>query len=221
MLHPEGLWHLEQSYLPAMLRANAYDTVCHEHLEYYGLEQIRWMADSAGLKIVQVAENKVNGGSFAVTLAHAAASHSPATAEVEAMLASERSLGLDAFTGFRARIEEHREGLLATLRDLRDRGQRVIGYGASTKGNVILQYCGITRELLPCIAEVNEEKFGCVTPGSHIPIISEAQARALRPDCFLVLPWHFKEGIVKREAEFLRGGGKLLFPLPNIEFVCA
>lgn len=221
ILHPDGLWHLEQSYLPAMLRVNAYDTVCHEHLEYYGLEQIRWMADRAGLKIVQVAENNVNGGSFAVTLAHAASSHSPATAEVDVLLAGERGLGLDAFTGFRARIEKHREELLATLRDLRDRGQRVIGYGASTKGNVILQYCGITRELLPCIAEVNEEKFGCVTPGSHIPIISEAQARALRPDCFLVLPWHFKEGIVKREAEFLRGGGRLLFPLPNIEFVCA
>ncbi len=137
------------------------------------------------------------------------------------MLATERGMGLDAFADFRSRIEQHREELLATLRDLRDRGQRVIGYGASTKGNVILQYCGITPDLLPCIAEVNEEKFGCVTPGSHIPIISEAQARALRPDCFLVLPWHFKDGIVKREAEFLRGGGRLLFPLPNIEFVCA
>jgi len=223
ILHPEGLWHLEQSYLPAMLRVNAYDTVCHEHLEYYGLEQIRWLADRAGLKITQVAENQVNGGSFAVTLAHAASAHPPATAAVDAMLAAERDLNLDgdAFAGFRARIERHREELPATLRDLRDRGQRVIGYGASTKGNVILQYCGITPELLPCIAEVNEEKFGCVTPGSHIPIISEAEARARRPDCFLVLPWHFKEGIVRREAEFLRGGGRLLFPLPNIEFVCA
>ncbi len=221
ILHPEGLWHLEQSYLPAMLRANAYDTVCHEHLEYYGLEQIRWMAERAGLKIVHVAENNVNGGSFAVTLAHAASTHPSATSEVDAMLATERGMGLDAFADFRSRIEQHREELLATLRDLRDRGQRVIGYGASTKGNVILQYCGITPELLPCIAEVNEEKFGCVTPGSHIPIISEAEARARRPDCFLVLPWHFREGIVKREAEFLRNGGRLLFPLPSIEFVCA
>lgn len=221
ILHPEGLWHLEQSYLPAMLRVNAYDTVCHEHLEYYGLEQIRWMAERAALKIVHVAENNVNGGSFAVTLAHAASAHQPATAAVDALLAAERGLGLDAFADFRARIEQHRAELLTTLRDLRDRGQRVIGYGASTKGNVILQYCGITRDLLPCIAEVNEEKFGCVTPGSHIPIVSEAEARAMRPDCFLVLPWHFKEGIVKREAEFLRAGGRLLFPLPNIEFVCA
>ena len=105
------------------------------------------------------------------------------------------------------------------LRTLRDSGKRVLGYGASTKGNVTLQFCGVTQKELPAIAEVNVEKFGRVTPGTHIPIISEAEARAMRPDYFLVLPWHFKSNIVAREEEFISRGGKLIFPLPEIEIV--
>jgi hypothetical protein len=96
-------------------------------------------------------------------------------------------------------------------------GQRVLGYGASTKGNVILQFCGITPKLLPAIAEVNPDKFGCYTPQTLIPIISETEARALNPDVFMVLPWHFRCNIIEREREFLQSGGKLLFPLPAIE----
>jgi hypothetical protein len=96
-------------------------------------------------------------------------------------------------------------------------GQRVLGYGASTKGNVILQFCGITPKLIPSIAEVNPDKFGCYTPQSLIPIISEAEAHASKPDVFMVLPWHFRCNIIQRESRFLQSGGKLLFPLPAIE----
>jgi hypothetical protein len=104
---------------------------------------------------------------------------------------------------------------------LEGEGAKVLGYGASTKGNVILQYCGITPERLPFIAEVNEDKFGCFTPGTGIPIISEADARAMKPDYLLVLPWHFRTNLIEREAEFLRDGGKMIFPLPAIEVVDA
>ena len=97
----------------------------------------------------------------------------------------------------------------------------MLGYGASTKGNVILQFTGIDRDLLPAIAEVNEDKFGCVTPGTWIPIISEADARARKPDYFLVFPWHFRAGIVEREAAYLAAGGRLMFPLPTIDVVSA
>ena len=93
--------------------------------------------------------------------------------------------------------------------------KKVVGYGASTKGNVLLQFCNITPQMLPCIAEVNEDKFGCFTPGTWIPIVVESEARALNPDYFMVLPWHFRDGIVKREAAFRERGGKLLFPLPE------
>ena len=92
----------------------------------------------------------------------------------------------------------------------------MLGYGASTKGNVILQYCGLTPEQIPAIAEVNPDKYGAFTPGSHIPIISEADAHAKKPDYFLVMPWHFRENLVQREADFLRRGGKMIFPLPEI-----
>ncbi|OYX83430.1 MAG: methyltransferase, partial [Azorhizobium sp. 35-67-5] len=98
-------------------------------------------------------------------------------------------------------------------------GKKVLGYGASTKGNVTLQFCGITEKELSAIAEVNTEKFGKVTPGTRIPIISEAEARAIQPDYFLVLPWHFKEGILQREKEYIAKGGKFIFPFPEIEIV--
>jgi len=98
-------------------------------------------------------------------------------------------------------------------------GKKIIGYGASTKGNVVLQFCGIGPDLLSCIAEINEDKFGAFTPGTGIPIVSEAEARAMRPDYFLVLPWHFREGILRREAQFLASGGRMIFPFPEIEIV--
>ena len=116
-------------------------------------------------------------------------------------------------------MRNHKAELLSALSRLRDQGKKVLGYGASTKGNVLLQYCGITPRDLPFIAEVNPDKFGSVTPGTRIPIISEKEAHAMHPDVFMVLPWHFRKGIIEKEAEFLAGGGKLLFPLPAIELV--
>lgn len=217
LLADEGLWHFEQSYLPSMMRANAYDTICHEHLEYFSLQQIRWLLERAGMKIVEVTTNETNGGSFAVTAAKMTSARAAAALDDE----DDALTGLAAWSDFGQRIREHREAFRSALIELRDRGRRVIGYGASTKGNVILQYCGIDRELLPCIAEVHPEKVGCVTPGTHIPIISEDEARRMKPDVFVVFPWHFRDFVVAKEREFLRGGGTLLFPLPRVEFVTA
>ena len=224
ILADDGVWHLEQSYLPAMLRVNAYDTICHEHVEYYALAQIKWLADKVGLAILDVECNDVNGGSFAVTLGRNRRIAPRGEDRVERYLDEERRLGLDTlrpFAEFRSRVLAHRHQLRAQLEDIRARGERVLGYGASTKGNVILQFAGIDRDLLPAIAEVNEDKFGCVTPGTWIPIISEADARARKPDYFLVFPWHFRAGIVEREAAYLAAGGRLMFPLPTIDVVSA
>ena len=222
ILADDGLWHFEQSYLPTMLSTTSYDTICHEHLEYYALHQIKWITDRAGLKIVEVAFNAVNGGSFAVTVARSRAPYPEATWQVDAVLADEARLGLQAaatYAAFAARVVEHKRGLLALLAELRASGKRVIGYGASTKGNVILQYCGLTAAEIPCIAEINADKFGCVTPGSWIPIVSEADAKAARPDYLLALPWHFRDNLLARERDYLAGGGKMIFPLPAIEIV--
>jgi SAM-dependent methyltransferase len=221
VLAPDGLWHFEQSYMPLMLQQNSYDTACHEHLEYYALRQIKWMADRNGLKLVDLSFNDINGGSFAVTAAPAG-SPLPESPEVRRVLDRERTAGLDGlvpYEAFRRRVAAHRDELVALLRRLKAEGRQVFGYGASTKGNVLLQYCGLTAAELPCIAEVNPDKFGCFTPGTNIPIVSEAEALARRPDFFLVLPWHFRDGILRRETAFLEAGGRFLFPLPQIEIV--
>lgn len=222
VLAPEGIWHLEQSYLPLMLKVNAYDTICHEHLEYYALKQIKWLTDQFALKIIDVQLNDSNGGSFAVTVAHKQSAFPEATALIEKYLREETELGLDGSTGFepfKQRVSRHREELPAKLREIQRAGQVALGYGASTKGNVVLQYCGITAELLPAILEVNPDKFGCRTPGTNIPIISEAEGHARNPDFLMILPWHFKANVMQREAAYRKRGGKLLFPLPEIHIV--
>lgn len=222
VLAPDGIWHLEQSYLPLMLKVNAYDTICHEHLEYYALKQIKWLTDQFGLKIIDVQLNDVNGGSFAVSVAHKASAFPEATATIEKILREETELGLDSGAGFVPFIKfvnRHREELPARLAEIQRDGKLVLGYGASTKGNVILQFCNIKSPLLPAILEVNPDKFGCCTPGSKISIISEAEGHARNPDFLLVMPWHFKANVIQRETAYLKRGGKLLFPLPEIHAV--
>lgn len=222
LLDDEGVWVFEQSYLPFMLRTTSYDTVCHEHLEYYALAQVKRMADKADLKIVDLEFNDINGGSFSVTAAKKKSSHKEATALIADTLEKEDKLGLSrvaTYKRFAAMASDHKDHLLRTLRELKQRGKKVIGYGASTKGNVLIQFCGLSTDLVQCIAEVNEDKFGAYTPGSKIPIISEPDARAMRPDVFIVFPWHFREGILRREAKFLEKGGEFLFPLPSIDLV--
>lgn len=221
-LAPEGVWHFEQSYMPSMLRTNAYDTVCHEHLEYYSLRVINDLLERNGLRMVNVQMNSVNGGSVAVTACHRDAEMPSARPIISWMLQQEDNWGLNTarpYRQFEDRVFKHRADLQRLVHALLDDGKRILGYGASTKGNVLLQFCQFGPEHIPAIAEVNTEKFGAYTPGSLIPIVSEAEARAMKPDYFLVLPWHFKAGIVQREKNYLAAGGKLIFPLPEIEIV--
>ena len=223
ILAADGIWHFEQSYMPSMLRLNSYDTICHEHLEYYSLAVVKKILELSGLRIVDVTMNAVNGGSFAVTAARADNASIPANdAVVNWLLEQEDRMGLNTarpFRDFEERVFRHRDDLTRLIRSLNADGKKVLGYGASTKGNVVLQFCGLTAKDIPAIAEVNTEKFGRFTPGTHIPIVSEAEARAMKPDYFLVLPWHFKEGILKREKEYLASGGKMIFPFPEIEII--
>jgi SAM-dependent methyltransferase len=222
ILAPDGIWHFEQSYLPLMISQNAYDTICHEHREYYALRQIKWMADRAGLKILRVALNDANGGSFAVTAARTDSAFPVDHVLIEQMMAKEHSDGFDSLPRYKKFLDAvfaHKSELLNVLQSTKAEGKTILGYGASTKGNVILQFCGINSEMLPAIAEVNDDKFGAFTPGSLIPIISEKEARALKPDYFVVMPWHFRQNLIEREAEFLKRGGKMIFPLPEIEIV--
>jgi hypothetical protein len=222
VLADDGIWHFEQSYMPTMLERNAYDAVCHEHLEYYGLKQIQWMMDRCGLKILDIELNDMNGGSFAVTVSKTSAPYQPNCGTIAHTRNVERAAELDTlkpYEAFKSRVFQHRDQLVELLKSLSAQDAKVLGYGASTKGNVILQFCGLTPKHLPGIAEVNREKFGRFTPGTLIPIISEADAHAMRPDHLLVLPWHFKQNLMARESAFLQRGGKMIFPMPEIEIV--
>ena len=175
-LAPEGIWIFEQSYLPFMLKTNSFDTICHEHLEFYSLKQINWIAEKAGLKVLDVEFNDVNGGSFSITAAKTSSGYTPNIGNLKNILAEEEALGLNtpkAFDDFKERLEESRRMLLDFLVTAKDRGQEVAGLGASTKGNVLLQYYGVDEHLLSKIGEVNPDKFGCFTPGTLIPLVPE------------------------------------------------
>ena len=222
-LEVDGIWHFEQSYMPTMLRMNAYDTICHEHLEYYSLTNIERILKHNGLKVLDLQFNDINGGSIAVTAGHESNdSYSKVMPVLEWIIKQETDMGLntpDPYLQFGKRMNGHKASLVDLLGKLNKNGQRIIGYGASTKGNVLLQYCGITKQDIPFIAEVNEDKFGAYTPGSLIPIIPEEKARSMHPDFFFVLPWHFRDSILAREQEFMSNGGKFIFPLPYIDIV--
>ncbi|PPS67063.1 MULTISPECIES: class I SAM-dependent methyltransferase [Streptomyces] len=222
ILTEDGIWLLEQSYLPAMLEADAYDVVCHEHLEYYALRQIEWMAQRAGLTVIRAELTDVYGGSLCAILARNETRHRRDEAGLARIRARESELGLDTmapFETFARRVRDQRDTLREFLAASREAGLLTLGYGASTKGNVILQYCGLTEADLPCIGEVSAEKAGRFTPGTGIPIVPEAEAKAQKPDQLLVLPWIYRDGFVEREQQFLDNGGQLVFPLPRLEVV--
>jgi NDP-4-keto-2,6-dideoxyhexose 3-C-methyltransferase len=219
-LADDGIWVFEQSYMPTMLATNSFDTVCHEHLEYYALRQIRWMTDRTGFRIVDVEFNDVNGGSFSVTARKARAGEDEApTPSVERILAAEAAAGLDTlkpYLDFAERVAGVRRELLAFLEDANAAGKTVAAIGASTKGNVLLQYCGINERWVSSVGEVNPEKFAAFTPGTLLPIVPEPELLDTRPDYLLVLPWHFRDFFCRSPAF---EGRTLVFPLPRLDIV--
>ena len=222
---PEGIWIVEMSYMPKMLEMNSYDTICHEHLEYYSLAVLEKIMERAGLKVVRVEENDINGGSIRCYVAKkSSVKHLRPEwrAQIAAMRQREFDLELDTdkpYQHFQDRINVHREKLLELLKKLKKDGKKIHIYGASTKGNTILQWCGIDHRIVEYAAERNPDKFGARTIGTEIPIISEDESRKMKPDYYLVLPWHFADEFIKREQKMLDAGVGMIFPLPEIKVV--
>lgn len=193
VLSEDGIWVLEQSYMPEMMLQDSYDTVCHEHLEYYGLSQIQWIVDKVGLKILDIEFNDINGGSFSVVAALKNSKLTAKTEKIGSILKQEEIFKeLGPYQEFAVRVANSKAELRRKLLEIKASGKTVYGMGASTKGNVVLQYCGITTDLLPKIGEVNKDKYGVYTPGSLIEIVSEDEVLEENPDYVLVFPWHFK-----------------------------
>ena len=212
----DGIWVSEQSYCPFMLKNNSFDTICHEHLEYYTIKSIKYIFKKVGLKIIDIKFNDVNGGSFRIIVS-----------SVNSKLKEFRKLNFYekrekillrkySFGKFIKKIRTIKRNLNYLLRKISSQNKTVYGYGASTKGNVLLQHFNITNKYLPYISEVNKFKFNRYTPLTKIKILDHNKICKKLPDFFLVLPWHFKNNILKKDIHILKKGVKYIFPLPNI-----
>jgi hypothetical protein len=221
ILSDDGVWVIELSYLPFMLEKNSFDTICHEHLEYYSLGTIEWLLNKEKLAVQQIEFNQINGGSVRLFIRRQAA-FDRADESVIAARRREATMQLreeETYRSFRDNVSRVRTELRRVLDDAKQRGQTVYLYGASTKGNTILQFCGIDNEIVPKAADRNPEKWGRHTLGTNVEIIAEEQARAEKPDYFLVMPWHFFDEFKHREKDFLERGGKFILPLPEVKVV--
>lgn len=221
ILSDDGIWIAEQGYVNTMLKVNSIDTVCHEHLEYYALKQMKWMADKVGFHIVDVTLNDCNGGSFRTTFRKTEPTIEQKL-KVAAFEETEKEAKLDelqTYLDFSKRCEKIKEQTMKFLRLQHASGKRIYLYGASTKGNTLLQYYDLDNKLIKAAADRNVEKFGRYTPKTKIPIIPETDMREEHPEFLFVLPWHFKNVFLKRESEYLDKGGQYIFPLPTFEIV--
>lgn len=220
-LEDNGIWITEQSYMPKMLETNSFDTICHEHLEYYSLKQIDWIVRLSGLRIFDVEFNDINGGSFRIYICHEKARYKTNKKNIDSVFLNEEKLQLDTlkpYQEFSSKVQNIRNEVFELISRKRANGETIYIYGASTKGNTLLQFCSIDNRLIIAAADRNPDKWGRHTPGTNIPIISEEDARKANPDYFLVLPWHFREEFLKREKEYLKKG-HFIFPLPDLEIV--
>jgi len=222
ILDDDGLWTCEQSYLLTMLKTNSIDTICHEHLEYYALKQIKEIADRANFKMVDILFNDCNGGSFRIYFAKKdSLKYQENTELIHQVLNNEEIYGLthpDCFINFMKKTDYEIKKLCDFIDTINENGKNVYIYGASTKGNCLLQYAKLDETKLKYAVERNLNKVGKMTC-TGIEIISEETMRKNPPDYLLVLPWHFRNEIVEREKEYLNNGGKLIFPFPTFEIV--
>lgn len=226
VMHPDGLWVVQMSYLPLMLKQNAFDNICHEHLEYYSLQSFEHLLESHDLGVVDVELNDVNGGSFRLYVRNLSADEnafsdatyrSLAAGRMHALREEEIKMGLadtQTYAEFALRVERIRRDVVGFIQEQVGKGKKVYVYGASTKGNTLLQYFGLDNSVITAAAERNPDKWGRVTCGTHIPIISEDEARLAKPDYFLVLPWHFVEEFQAREKDYLMSVGRFILPMP-------
>ena len=231
VLDDNGVWVLQLSYTPLMIEQLAFDNICHEHVYYYSLFNIKKMFKECGIDIIDVQLNDTNGGSFRI---YCMKENSDKTKfgtqpyrdickfRINSLLQYEENLKLDSvntWVDFYNRINELKEKTVSFIKSEKEKGKKIWGYGASTKGNTLLQYFGLDHTLIDGIAERSSYKFGLKTVGTNIPIYSEQEMRNQKPDYLLVLPWHFIDEFIEREIEFLQNGGKFIVPCPKFEII--
>lgn len=232
VLDDDGVWVLQLSYTPLMIKQLAFDNICHEHAYYYSLSSIKRLFEKHDLKIVDCSLNDVNGGSFRIYVQKNIAKVSSfgtsplrdvCNFRIESLLDYENNhfdIGKnEVWNKFMKDIEDLKKQTIDFIKQEKAKGKIVCGYGASTKGNTLLQWFGLDHTLIDAIAERSPYKYGLKTIGTNIPILSEEEVRALNPDYMLVLPWHFISEFIQREDEFLTKGGKFIVPCPKFEII--
>ena len=225
LLVEDGVWCIQLSYLPLMLENMNFYDICHEHLSYYSIKSLNNLLQRNGLYIFDASKNDVNGGSVRVFIAHIEneeVSNRSNRSNVSKLLLEETTMGLENPETYREYYYQMTV-LSAKVRQYFDtesaKGNSIVGLGASTKGNILLQFFGITKEMMPYISEINKLKVGLKTLGSDFELVSESFAASLKPSTYFVLPWYFKDEIIARESAFLEAGGHLLFPMPYAHIV--
>ena len=226
-LDDDGIWVLQLSYTPLMIKQLAFDNICHEHICYYSLSSMKYLMDRAGFDIVDCTLNDVNGGSFRVFLMkkdgdktkfRCKQERDVAEFRVNSLLEYEKTLKLndpETYTNFFSEVCELKEKTVDFIKREVAAGKRIWGYGASTKGNTLLQWYGLNSQYIEAIAERSIYKFGLQTIATNIPILPEDEMRENPPDYLLILPWHFVKEFSIREREFIEGGGKFIVPCPK------
>ncbi len=226
-LDNDGVFVIQMAYLPSMLAQNAFDNICHEHLQYYSLLSLEYLLNRHNLEVFDVLLNDINGGSYRIYIRHQGKGnnlHIPQGADerIHRLRLHESQLGLDErniYDDFVKRVMGIKERLVGFIQAEKAKGKTVYIYGASTKGNTLLQFYNLNNSHITAAAERNSDKWGRKTIGSEIPIVSEEEARRRQPDYFLILPWHFLKEFKQRETEFFQRGGKFIVPLPRFEVI--
>ncbi len=222
ILHKDGIFFLEHADLLSIIKNCLFDTICHEHLEYYSTRVIINLMKKNYLRVFDIKQNNINGGSLRYFICHEKARYKENKKKITSILKQEKKINLEnkrTFTKFFEKINFVKKDTNKLILSILNKGKTIHGYGASTKGNVLLQYFNIDNKLIPFIADRNSQKFNFFTPGTKIKIISEKLSRKMKPDYYLVLPWHFKKEILKRENRIRKQGTKFIFPLPKLRIL--
>ena len=220
ILDDEGIWCCQISYLDSMIRYNNFYDICHEHLSYYSLESFEYLINKQGLKLFYAETNEVNGGSVRLYICKKNSKKYDKdvfSEKLNCLRKKEKMLNLtstETYLDFESIVNDLKSKTIKFVDKIIKNKKKVLALGASTKGNIILQHFGLTKDKIPYISERNPEKVGLKCLGSDIELISEEKAREINPEAFIVLPWNFKKEIVKRERKYLDDGGKLMFVMP-------
>ena len=221
ILDKDGVWCVQISYLVSMLKFNNFYDICHEHLSYYSIETFEAVLGELNLKLFFAETNDVNGGSIRLFVCRKTnfknfdkKEYSEKLSKLKAEEAEYKLKNENTYIEFQSKIDNIKDKTVAFVNNIIETKSDVFALGASTKGNILLQHFGLDKSKIPFISERNHEKVGLRCLGSDIELISEKSARSKNPKAFLVLPWNFKDEIVKREKEYLDNGGLLMFPMP-------